>query len=80
MGDVHICEGTIVAEAYVGIWRDACCCQDDDFPQEPHVYFSRTMAGLILHELQQRGFVGIECLCLTESAPTFMEMGFVQRT
>ena len=27
--------------------------------------FSRTMPGLILHELQQRGFIGIECVCLT---------------
>ena len=46
-------------------WRDICCRQDDDFSQELHVYFSRTMPGLILHELQQRGFVGIECVCLT---------------
>ena len=46
-------------------WRDICCCQEDDFSQELHVYFSRTMPGLILHELQQRGFVGIECVCLT---------------
>ena len=23
------------------------------------------MAGLILHKLQQRGFIGIECMCLT---------------
>ena len=27
--------------------------------------FSRTMPGLILHELQQRGFDGIDCVCLT---------------
>ena len=45
-------------------WRDICC-QDEDFSQELHVYFSRTMPGLILHELQQRGFVGTECVCLT---------------
>ena len=43
-------------------WRDICCRQDDNFSQELHVYFSRTISGLILHELQQRGFVGIECL------------------
>ena len=46
-------------------WREISCHQDDDFSKELHVYFSRTMPGLILHELQQRGFVGIECLCLT---------------
>ena len=27
-------EGTIDAEAYVGIWRDICCSQDDDFSEE----------------------------------------------
>ena len=46
-------------------WRDICCRQDDDFSQELHVHFSRTMPGLILHKLQQHGFVGIECMCLT---------------
>ena len=46
-------------------WRRICCCQDDDFSQKLHVYFKGTMPGLILHELQQRGFVGIECVCLT---------------
>ena len=45
--------------------RDICRCQDDDFSKELHVYSSRTMPGLILQELQQRGFVGIECVCLT---------------
>ena len=45
-------------------WRDICCHQDD-FSQELHANFSRTMPGLILHELQQRGFVGRECVCLT---------------
>ena len=35
------------------------------FSQELHVYFSRTMPGLILYKLQQRGFIGIECVCLT---------------
>ena len=46
------------------IWRDVCCRQDSDFSQELLVYFSRTMPGLILQELKQRGFVGIECVCL----------------
>ena len=32
---------------------------------EFHVHFSGTMPGLILHVLQQHGFVGIECVCLT---------------
>ena len=58
-------EGTIDAEAYVRFLRDICCRQDSNFSQELHVYFSRTMPGLILHEFQQRGFVGIECVCLT---------------
>ena len=61
MGDLHISKGTIDAEAYVG---DICCCQDD-FSQELHVYLNRTMPGLVLHELQPRGLVGIECVCLT---------------
>ena len=47
------------------IFPVVCCCQGDEFSQELHVYFSRTMPGLILHELQQRGFIGIECVCLT---------------
>ena len=46
-------------------WRDICCCQDNDFSQELHVYFSRTIPGLILYKLQQCGFGGIECVCLT---------------
>ena len=28
-------------------WRDICCCQDDNFSQELHVYFH-----VILHELK----------------------------
>ena len=32
-------------------WRDICCCQDDDFSQELHVYFSRIMPRLLLHKL-----------------------------
>ena len=36
IGDLHICEGTIDAEADVGIWRDICCHQNDNFSQEPH--------------------------------------------
>ena len=46
-------------------WGDICCRQDDYFSQELHVYFCRTMPGLILHKLQQYGFECIECLCLT---------------
>ena len=60
MGDLHICDGTIDAEAYVRIW-ETCCRQDEEL----HVYFSRTMPGLILQELQQRGFIGIEWVSLT---------------
>ena len=46
-------------------WRNQCCRQHDDFSKELHVYFSRTMPGLILHKLQQHSFIGIECACLT---------------
>ena len=46
-------------------WRDICSYQEYDFSQELHVYFSQTMPGLILYELQQHGFVGIDCVCLT---------------
>ena len=45
------------------IWtflRDICCRQDNDFSWERHA--RRTMPGHILHE---RGFIGIECVCLT---------------
>ena len=65
MGDLQICEGTIDASTiYVGIFgRHMLPSRRRLFPGT--VYFSRTMPGLILHELQQRGFVGVECVCLT---------------
>ena len=51
---------------YVYMWRyHWCCLQNNDFTQELHVYFNRTMPGLILHELQKCGYVGIECVRLT---------------
>ena len=65
MGDLHICEGTIDVEAFVGILERHMLPSRRQFSQELHVYISRTMPGLILHELQQRGFVGKECVCLT---------------
>ena len=65
MGALHICEGTTDAVAYLKFWRDKCCHQDDNFSLELHDYFSRTIPGLILHDLQQRGFIGMECMCLT---------------
>ena len=43
-------------------WRDICSHEDNDFSQELHVYLSH---GLILNDLQQCGFVGIEYMCLT---------------
>ena len=46
-------------------WREICCRQDDNFSQVLHVYFSRTMPGLIVYKFQQHGFIGIECMCLT---------------
>ena len=45
-------------------WREICCRQEDNFSLELHVYFNRTMPGLILHYLQ-RGFVGKEWVRLT---------------
>ena len=36
-----------------------------NFSQELHVYFSRTMPGLILHSYNSVAFIGIECVCLT---------------
>ena len=63
--DLHICEGTIDAEAYVGILERHLLLSRRQHFQELHVYFSRIMPGLILHESQQRGFVDIECMCLT---------------
>ena len=54
MGDLHICEGTIDAEAYVGILeRHMLLLRQRLSPGTP--CFCRTMPGLILHELQQRG-------------------------
>ena len=50
MGDLHICEDTIDTALMLEFWRDICCHQDDNFPQELHVHFSRTMQGLILHK------------------------------
>ena len=61
---IHV-KVTLMRRLMLEFWRDICCRQDDDFSQELHVYFSRTMPGLILHKLQQCSFVGIECVCLT---------------
>ena len=66
MGDLHTCVTVpLMLRLMLEFWRDICCRQDDDFSQELHVYFSRTMPGLILYKLQQQGFVGIESVCLT---------------
>ena len=60
MDDLNTCEGTIDAEVNVGI------LETHMMPSiELHVHFRRIMTGLILQELQQRGFIGIECVCLT---------------
>ena len=67
MADLHILyvKVPLMQRLMLEFWRDKCCRQDDDFSQELHVHISRTMPGLILHELQQRGVVRIECMCLT---------------
>ena len=65
MSDLHMCEGTIDAEAYVGNLQRHMLPSKRWISQELHVYFSRTKPGLILYKLQHRGFVGIECMCLT---------------
>ncbi len=54
-GDLHMSEGTIDVEAYIGI------VQRHILPSrclswEVHGYYIKTMPGLILHVLQQRGF------------------------
>ncbi len=51
MGDLHMCEGTIDVEAYIGIVQSIYCifhrkCLD-----------IRSRQGLILHVLQQHDFV-----------------------
>ena len=55
----------LIKRLMLEFWTDLCCRQDDNFSKELQVYFSRTMPGLILQKLQQRGFVGIESVCLT---------------
>ena len=65
MGDLHICESTIDAAASVGILERYKLPSRWWTSQKPHVYFSRTMPGPILHDLQQHGFIGIDCVCFT---------------
>ena len=61
MGDLHICEGTIDAEAYVGILeRYMLPSRTRLFPGTPWLF-----QRLFLHESQQHGFAGITCMCLT---------------
>ena len=52
------CISVQIQRLMLEFWRVICCRQGNNFSQELHVYFSRTMPGLILHELQQCGFVG----------------------
>ncbi len=56
VSDWHVCEGTITTEAYNGLYRDIYCHQDDVFHGKAMVVIN-TMPGLILHVLQQCGFV-----------------------
>ena len=51
MGGLHICGGTSMQRLMLAFWRDICGRQGDNFSQELHVYFSRTIPGLILHKL-----------------------------
>ena len=62
MGDCIYVKIPLMQRLFILFWRDICCRQDDDFSQELHVHFRKTMPGLILHELQQLGFVCIDCL------------------
>ncbi len=53
IGDWNMCEGTIEMEACIGILQTLYCHQDDVF----HGKSIKIMPALILHVLQQRGFV-----------------------
>ena len=64
MGDLHICEGTIDAEAYVGI-LEMLPPRLTTFPRNSMSISAGQCQAFILHKLQQCGFVGIECVCLT---------------
>ena len=58
---ICICEGTIDAEAYVGILEIHMLPSSRQiFPGTACLF----QQALILHKLQQCGFVGIECVCL----------------
>ena len=50
----HRCEGSIDVEAYIGIMDRHAAVKTTTFPKNSiSGYFSRTIQGLILHELQQ---------------------------
>ncbi len=49
MVDLHMCEGTIDMEAYIGF----VYCHQDCFSLEVHSCLIKTMPGLILHVPQQ---------------------------
>ena len=65
LGDLHIYEGTIDAEAYVGILeKHMLPSWQQLFPGTP-CPFQQDNARPHSAQLQQRGFVGKECVCLT---------------
>ena len=62
---MYVCKGTINAEAFLVY---VLILESHMMPSRRWLFQGtpcRTMPGLILQELQQRGFVGIECVCLT---------------
>ena len=63
MGDLHICEGTIDVEAYVGILeRYMLPSRWQLFPGTPWLFQQNNGRP---HSAWQRGFIGIECVWLT---------------
>ncbi len=57
MGDWHMCKGTIDMEAYTGIVQRYILPSRWCLSWEVHGHYIKTMSALILHMLQQRGFV-----------------------
>ncbi len=56
-GDWDVCEGTIDMEAYIGIVQRHILPSRWCLSWDVHGYCIKTMPDLILHVLQQRGFV-----------------------
>ena len=72
-GDLHICEGTLDAKAYVGILeRHIRPLKRQLFPGTPCL-FQQDNA----RPYSAQGFVGIECVCLTGLPAIYIYLFFV---